>query len=396
MKNDAQKNILLLALTGLVFVMVNMAVVMGIRIGQIAPVDNVVLWGAFAVLNVLSLLWATSLLGLQPMVVAVAYAVGGFLAFRGVRLMPDVNVAEIATAGATYGAFGALVVGNATTKVRLAFFTRRQVPFVFMIVALLLLDGLLNSRVSTAGWTVIANALILPFALSGVVIGLVWMVLVRVHAGRAVAEKEPEIAEDAEAVTGVIADDEEMTQLMFSVPESAEVAESMEAVALTPDSDVVDEDVPEAPVGEMESREVDPVEDDSSSGDFFPLEIDTGEEALPQENDSNLMDVAAMIAESAPEFAVEAVPAFEETNLLAEREPPPSEPRTVLTRSRDWEATPSHGKDIIALAEESPVSDSDPEPVEKQDDEPASESKKEKVGSRNWLRSHMDLLNKLK
>ena len=98
MKTAAQKNILFLAITGLVLVMVNVAVLMGIRSGQIAPVDNTMLWGAFAVLNVLSLLWAVSLLGLQPMVIAAAYAVGGFLAFRGVRLIPDGNLAERATA----------------------------------------------------------------------------------------------------------------------------------------------------------------------------------------------------------------------------------------------------------------------------------------------------------
>jgi len=386
MKTAAQKNILFLAITGLVLVMVNVAVLMGIRSGQIAPVDNTMLWGAFAVLNVLSLLWAVSLLGLQPMVVAAAYAVGGFLAFRGVRLMPDVNVAEIATAGATYGAFGALVVGNATTKVRLAFFTKRQVPFVFMIVALLLVEGLLNSRVSNAGWNVIANALVFPFAFSGVVIGLVWMVLVRIRTKRIVAKKEPKTAEPemvepiADVAADTTADDEKTAQLMFSVPESAEVAESMEAVALTPDSEAVEEDVPEAPVVEAELLEVHTVEDDSSSDIFFPLEIDKDEDAIPQKDDSSLMDVAAMVAESAPEIAMEAVPTAEEPDLVAEREPPPL-------------AMSLHGEDVIALSEELPMPDSDPEPVE-DFDEPV--SKKGKVGPSDWLSSHMDLLKKLK
>jgi len=356
MKTDTRKNVLFLAITGLVLVMVNVAVLMGIQSGQIAPVDNMALWGAFAVLNVLSLLWAVSLLGLQPMVVATAYAAGGFLAFRGVRLMPDVNVAEIATAGATYGAFGALVVGNATTKVRLAFFARRQVPFIFIILALLLVDGLLNSRVSNAGWNVVANALVFPFALSGVILGLVWMVIVRIHAGQALAKKEPETAglEMAEPVMDATADDEETAKLMFSVPETAEVAESMEAVALAPDSGAVEEDVPEALVVETGLPGVDPVEDESSSSDFFPLEIDKGEDAIPQKDDSNLMDVAAMVAESAPELVVADAPVAESTLELA------------------MEAVPT---------------------VEKSS-EPASE---EGMGDpSDWLNGHMDLLNKLK
>ncbi len=350
MKTDTRKNILFLAITGLVLVMVNVAVLMGIRSGQIAPVDNMALWGAFAVLNVLSLLWVVSLLGLQPMVVAAAYAAGGFLAFRGVRLMPDVNVAEIATAGATYGAFGALVVGNATTKVRLAFFARRQFPFVFIILALLLVVGFLNSRVSNAGWNVVANALVFPFALSGVALGLVWMVIVRIRAGQALAKKEPEIAgvETAEPIVDATVDDEETAQLMFSVPETAEVAESMDAVA------AVDEGVPEALVVETGLLEVDPVEDESSSSDFFPLEIDKGEDTIPQKDDSNLMDVAAMVAESAPERVVEDAPVPESTLELS------------------VEAVPT---------------------VEKSG-EPASE--KGRVDSSDWLDGHMDLLNKLK
>ena len=113
MKNDAQKTILLLTLAGLVLIMANAAIFIGSRNGQIAPVNNLVLWGAFAVLSVCSLLWAVSLLGLQPMVVAFSYTAGGIMAFQGVRLIPDVNVAEIAAAGATYSAFGALVIGNA-------------------------------------------------------------------------------------------------------------------------------------------------------------------------------------------------------------------------------------------------------------------------------------------
>jgi hypothetical protein len=356
MKDDTQKNILSLVLAGMVLIMANVAIFMITRNGQIAPVDNLVLWGAFAVLNVCSLLWAVSLLGLQPMVVAVSYTAGGFIAFQGVRLISGVNVAEIATAGATYSAFGALVVGNATTKVRLAFFTKRQIPFVFIIIALLLVDSLLNSRVSSAGWNVIANAVVFPFLFSGVVVGLAWVVITQIRAKRALIEKAVEPVEEENLATNIATvDDEEVAQLQFSVPESAVSAESMEGAVLAHDPAPVADVVPEAPAVEAVSPEMDSVEEDN----FFPLEIDKGEEALLQEENPDLMGVAARVAESAPEPTVEPDPVIEDT---------------------------------ISPAEESPVSD--PEPIEDEAEKPVLEESK--AESEDWLSSHLDLLNKLK
>ena len=184
MENNTQKNIIFLVLAGVVLTLVNGGVFVAAGKGQLAPIDNLALWGAFAVLNICSLLWAISVLGLQPLVVAFSYVAGGALAFMGVRMIPDVNVAEITTAGATYAAFGALAVGNATTRVRFAFFNKAQVPFIFIILVLLLLDGLLNSQVSKAGMNVILNALVFPFVFSGAVVGLVWSLLVRSGIGK--------------------------------------------------------------------------------------------------------------------------------------------------------------------------------------------------------------------
>lgn len=374
MKDNAQKDILLLVLAGLVLVLVNMAVLMGIWNGRIAPADNFVLWGAFAVLNVCSLLWAVSLLGLQPMVVAVSYTAGGLMAYQGVRLLPEVNVAEIATAGATYGAFGALMVGNATTKVRMAFFTKRQVPFVFIIVALLLMGGLLNSQVSNAGWNVIANAIIFPFLFCGVIVGLIWMVLTRFRARQALVEETTEQVIDAEEpVVNTTADDEEVAQLMFSVPESAASAESMEETVLAHDPQPVAEDVSGTPVSEEVSPMSDPaVAENDFSDNFFPLEIDKDEDALPLEENTNLMGVAAMVAESAPEPVAEAEP-------IAEVAP------TV-------EAEPVE-EDVVFRSEGPSIPASNPEPV----DEPEKEDLEEegKANSEDWLNSHLDLLNKL-
>lgn len=366
MKNDAQKTILLLTLAGLVLIMANAAIFMGSRNGQIAPVNNLVLWGAFAVLSVCSLLWAVSLLGLQPMVIAVSYTAGGVMAFQGVRLMPEVNVAEIAAAGATCSAFGALVIGNATTKVRLAFFTKRQTPLVFIIIALLLVDSLLSSRVSSAGWNVIANALVFPFLFSGVVVGLAWVVFARILAGRdftknSVAAVEP--VEKEEPVANTAADEEDVTQLVFTVPESAALAESMEGSVLARDPEPVMEDISKAPVPEVASSTMDSVEDeDAFPENFFPLDIDKGEEVLPLEENPNLMGVAAMVAESAPEPAVEADPVAE---------------------------------DITSLSEESSVLASAPESAPELEPEPELDLKKGKAGSSDWLNGHLDLLNKL-
>ena len=88
-------------------------------------------------------------------------------------------MAEITTVGATYGAFGALAIGHVFTKLRPSFYNRKQVPFVFIIMALLVLDGLLSSRVLHAGWDVILNALVLPLVVAGGVGGLAGRTLSR-------------------------------------------------------------------------------------------------------------------------------------------------------------------------------------------------------------------------
>jgi len=217
MENNKQKNIVFLVLAGVVIALLNGGVLAAAGSGRLAPIDNLALWGAFAVLNICSLLWAVSLLGLQPLVVAVSYVAGGVLAFVGVRMIPDINVAEITTAGATYGAFGALAVGNATTRVRLAFFNKAQVPFIFIILALLLLDGLLNSQVSKAGMGVILNALVFPFVFSGAVVGLVWTLLVRIGIGKNM-DRAP-----VEAVAETQAEErrKKPERLVIEVPEQA-------------------------------------------------------------------------------------------------------------------------------------------------------------------------------
>ena len=362
MKDGAQKNILFLAMAGIVFVVLNVAILMATKNGSLAPIENLTLWGAFVVLNVSSLLWAVSLLGLQPLVIAFSYLAGGFVAFMGVRLLPEANVAEVTTAGATYGAFGAVAIGNVTTKVRLAFFDKKQVPFIFVIAALLLMDGFLNSRVSSAGWGVIINALVLPFVIAGVAVGLLWTLLARIGIGNGLVPYAVESAADLsqEEYAAV-----EAEQIMFKIPEGSEepavamevaepVIEQPEPVALKiVEEPAVQESVTLEIVEEpavLESQEEAPVD----AGNFFPLEIDKGDEIIPLQEDPQPIASVVQIVESAPELV--------------------EEPVSVQ------EANPE------IIAEESLVLDT----------EPASELEEKKDSSMDWLSGHMDLLNNIK
>ena len=182
------KNIIMIAVAAVVLVAVNVGVFMAAGNGAISSINNLLLWGGFVALNIVSILWAVSLLGLQPLVVSISYVAGGALAFLGVRGMTDISVAEITTAGATYGAFGALAVGNVTTKVRLAFFNKGQVPFIFVIIGLLVVDGVLNSQVSHAGVPVLLNAVLIPFVVAGAAVGLIWGGLNRFGIGKKPSE----------------------------------------------------------------------------------------------------------------------------------------------------------------------------------------------------------------
>ncbi|MDH3982393.1 MAG: hypothetical protein OES84_05760, partial [Kiritimatiellaceae bacterium] len=60
-----QKNLIMIAVAAVVLVAVNVGVLMAANKGAIAPIGNIALWGAFVVLNVASILWAVTLLGLQ-------------------------------------------------------------------------------------------------------------------------------------------------------------------------------------------------------------------------------------------------------------------------------------------------------------------------------------------
>lgn len=174
MHSKTGKNLISLVITAILLIAGNAWVWMSIQNGQIPPVEQLPLWGSFVALNTISLLWAANALNLQPLVMGIAYLTGGFLAYRGVQGIENVNVAEITTAGAAYGAIGALAVGQISTKVCTVFSNKIKVPFYVVIILLLVVDGLLNSQILGSDLNTILNAVVLPFVLSGVVLGMIW------------------------------------------------------------------------------------------------------------------------------------------------------------------------------------------------------------------------------
>lgn len=381
MKNHTTTNLLYLMTAGFVLVVVNAGVWMAVQNGQLSPVGHPGLWGAFMLLNMVSLLWAVGLLGLQPLVVACSYAVGGFVAYRGVQGMAGISVAEVTTAGATYGAIGALAVGNATTKVRMAFFRKGQTPFIFVIVGLLVVSGFLNSQVSEAGWTVILNGLILPFSIAGIVVGLVWMVISRLNFSRKPHVEEKFSKEETIVIQPHDEDEDEgASQLMFQVPEAIEEEdepEELSAMLATP------EPIQEGGLGVDEppvELAVPDVEEEIDDGHFFPLEIDKDDEfALPYEE------------------VVSVEPDFLEENI--EPEQVPDLPQEMILKP---ELVSEYIPEPEPIVEPELISEFIPElePVSVRSPvleaaEPLSEPHEDESDETDWLNSHLDLMNKI-
>ncbi|MEA2068641.1 MAG: hypothetical protein U9P12_05520 [Verrucomicrobiota bacterium] len=371
MNANKQKNLVMTAVAAAVIVAVNVGVWLAASKGAIAPIDNVVLWAGFVALNVVSILWAISLLGLQPLVVSLSYAVGGFLAFKGVRGMEGINVAEVATAGATYGAFGALAIGNSTAKVRLAFFNKGQVPFISIIVGLLVIDAMLNSGISNAGGSVLLNAVVFPFVLAGIVIGLIWSVLNRFGIGRKPNEVIAEAEVAAMEAEGNVVDAVATEKLVIQMPEHAAVAEEAEPAIAT--EEIKTPDPIEVPVAEpLVAESAQPVTEKKPDENFFPLEIDKDDEYDIPVADTGLMNAVAMMDDAGDEGESFSVPSFD-ASLYA-----------------------SGSLDGGVMVEEPPVSvalDLDVETDVKP--EPVQEVKQEQKND-DWLGGHLDLLNKLK
>jgi len=367
MENNTHKNIMFLVVAGVVLALLNGGILMAAGNGQLAPIDNLALWGAFVVLNICSLLWAVSLLGLQPMVVAVSYVAGGALAFMGVRMLPDINVAEVTTAGATYGAFGALAVGNATTRVRLAFFNKAQVPFIFVILALLLLDGLLNSQVSKAGFGVILNALVFPFIFSGAVVGLVWMLLVRSGIGKNM-ERAP-VEEVAETQTEEV--EEKPVRLVIEVPEGTE-------------------DGREASHEAAQARKAEEAK---------ALAARKAEEANRIRAERKAEEARKLAARKAEEIRMLAERKAEEARKLAERKATEEAAAAAVAAKEEaghfFPLEIDNGGEVVSPEVSNPVETDDVVPEKILEIEKERDAAKSAGGTDDWLNSHMDLLNEL-
>jgi hypothetical protein len=372
MKMNKTINLVMSAAAAVVLVGVNLGVWLAAGKGMIAPIDNLALWSGFVVLNVVSILWAINMLGLQPLVVSLSYVTGGFLAYRGVNGMDGINVAEVATAGATYGAFGALAVGNATAKVRLAFFNKGQVPFIFVIVGLLAVDAGLNSQVSTSGVSVLLNAVVLPFALAGAVVGLVWSLLNRVGIGMKPSEVIA-AAESGAAVAAAPAKASKSDQLVIQMPAHAADAEKPED---TPEKKTVEQPAPAVVPGPLPVvAETAPpaIEKPNPAEPFFPLEIDSDDEY----EEKLLESEYAMQAFDESLYASGAVD--DEGGVMV------AEPVTSVSVA--LEADPEE-----PLLQEASATKQDVQ----SDTEPAQKPKQESAKNDDWLGGHLDLLSKLK
>jgi hypothetical protein len=404
MKINADNKMFLLVVTGIVLAALNIVVWMGANNGSIGAVENMPLWGAFVALNVVSILWAVSQLGLQPLVVAASYVGGGCLAFHGARGMAGVSVAELTTAGATYGAFGALAIGNVATKVRLAFFSRKQVPFVFIIITLLALDAVLNSRVSQAGWNVFLNALVLPFVVAGGVAGFSgWMISRVVHDKPAALDEAADAALENENAELLDAEADEAEAMMIKIPDSVDPLDEAGEAAPIDDTVLASVEVDSVEAeDETVALDLDDLEPGNLDDDFFPLEIDKNEEEfiLPDTN-SELIEIAAMVVDDPEDEArvhTEVVGQPDAMAAVEFKEPLPASDSVVEedTLSNDAPAQEEQPEEHAVAVEETGLVNEQKESAAEVPAAAEESDEPKENGGEDWLSGHLDLLNKIK
>ncbi|MBN2162796.1 MAG: hypothetical protein JXR25_15170 [Pontiellaceae bacterium] len=380
MKNNSKLNVVMLVVAAVVLLGADVSVWMAAQNGIIKSAGNTMLWGAFLALNLVSILWAVSMLGLQPLVVALSYVGGGFLAFKGVQGVAGVSVAEITTAGATYGAFGALAASNVTTKVRFALYQKGQVPFIFIIIALLVIDAGLNSGVSGAGGSVLLSAVVFPFILAGVSTGLVWTIAVRFGIGarnkKAVVAVDQSVDQSVEEVVEEIISEPEDTPMIVQMPEplflddenedlpaiAAELAEELNAPALP-----LVEKAPMTPADMI---------DEAVADDFIPIEIDNSaayelsEPAFDLDREEEQDEIFSVSGFDSSLYA-SGTSNNEHVGVMVD------EPVTTVSVELDQAS-------VAALQEKAEAVVQQAEPVRK------------KAKEDDWLSGHLDLLSKLK
>lgn len=237
MNPDHRKHLAQVLVSALFVGALNLLVWMVARTGVIPPINHIMLWGALALLSVAVIPWTISQLGLQPLVISLSYVAGGLVAFRGMEGSAGIHLAEVTTAGATYGAFGAVAIGNAAHKLRMSFFDRRQTALMFIILGLLLLMSLLNSEmIGTVNSSGFLKAVVYPFALSGMAVSFGWAICVRMEAGRKSSRvpESKELRQSAEEKAQAESEESIGQGVMFQMPDDADEDEERDEDSFVP------------------------------------------------------------------------------------------------------------------------------------------------------------------
>ena len=274
----------MLAATAVVLIGADLAVWAGGHYGVLRAADDMLIWIACMALGLISILWSVALLGIQPLIMAFSYVVGGVVSYFGVRNIGGIAEAEIMTAGATYGSFGMLLVSSITAAVRSTWYRRDQVPFVFMMLVLLLVDGALTGGVFGAGGRVLLRGVVYPFVLAGIMMGVVWSIIVRFRT-RPGRKKRKAFAEEMQKAAETAMDDTVAVQpeVLISEPETVALEEEDQVepavAALEPEEPLLvpvpeDLELPDASeLPETAFKRTETPDDEM----FFPLEIDQSE-----------------------------------------------------------------------------------------------------------------------
>lgn len=380
---EHHNNLVLIGVAGGILLMTNLGIWMASQNGMISPALDMTIWCSFAALNVASILWAVTLLGQQPMMVSMAYLAGGGIAFMGVNNMGGVSMADVATAGASCGAFGALTIGNLTHKGRMSIFNRRQLPFIFCIMVLIFINAALLCTFSGAGGRVLLGTAVYPFVVAGSLVTVLWAVVHRCRIAR-VQLKQP-IREEAATSAGA-ADTEAVSEvqageaaMLFQVPEQSETDYD---TALPTDDDEAGEEEPTRV--EIAAVAADPTleEDSLTDTEFYPLEIDNEEESEATSEHAALAAMLADLSVGNEEYenhglleSVTDQSSVESSTLLDE---------TPGTYPLD-DATVSEQEGSELNMEQPPLVTSE-----------ISAESTEKKESEDWLSDHLNLLNQLK
>jgi hypothetical protein len=241
---------------------------------------------------------------------------------------------------------------------------------------------------------VILNAVVFPFMLAGVFVGLIWAVLnhfgvgynprkaVELAATEAEAEAETAVETEAAAVEAPIRND----ALTIEVPEHAEPEAIPDAISTTP----VEPEMPHTPA--VREARVPSAAAAAVDEDFFPLEIDKDEEFFLPAEAIDLSSVLDGDAEGEDEDAPFSMSSFD-SGLYASGALDDhhggvmvEEPLRSVSVDVDKAVAPAARTRPVVQEEKKPaptVPEKKPEPQAKN-------------ASGDWLSGHLDLLNKLK